>query len=62
MMKTRNWRKHLHSGDEVTWNDPDDGLCTRTGKISAIEYLPENTASIIWMDGSLTEVYLSELS
>lgn len=28
--------KQLHSGDEVTWNDPDNGTCSKTMIISSI--------------------------
>lgn len=56
------WRRKLHNGDEVTWNDPDRGLCTRTGKISSIRYLEDDTAVITWQDGGETGVFLRELS
>jgi hypothetical protein len=66
MMKTlpkSDWRRKLHKGDEVTWNDPDDGLCSRTGQILAISYMDgDDAASITWMDGTTTEVLLRELA
>jgi len=31
------WREHLKPGDEVTWNDPDDGKCSGVYKVTSIE-------------------------
>jgi hypothetical protein len=59
---TSDWRRNLRGGDEVTWNDPDDGLCSRQGVINLIKYTGQNTATITWEDGDVTEVFLSELS
>ena len=61
-MKKSDWRRNLHSGDEVTWNDPDDGLCSRTGVIGSIRYFGDDKAAIRWQDGDEVEVYLQELS
>lgn len=56
------WRRKLHNGDEVTWNDPDEGRCTRRGIISSIEYQEDDAAIITWQDGGITGVFLHELS
>lgn len=55
------WRRSLHSGDEVKWNDPDGGLCSRTGVIGSIIY-EGDCATIVWKDGDVTQVLLEELS
>jgi hypothetical protein len=60
-MKTKNWQYFLHSGDEVTWNDPDNGICSRTGIIQSIE-CTEDMAKIVWVGGDYLECFLSELS
>lgn len=59
---------NLRAGDEVRWNDPDGGICSRTDRIQLIQYeecevgeLPE-TATITWPDGSCVECFLTELS
>lgn len=56
------FRKHLQPGDEITWNDPDQGLCTKTGVISYIEYKDEDVVFIRFIDGSELECFLSEIS
>jgi hypothetical protein len=53
--------KKLHPGDEVTWNDPDDGACTRTGVIQSIK-VTGNVVQITWQDGSDLECFARELS
>ena len=53
---------NLRPGDEVTWNDPDDGHCTRSGILSAIEFIGDDSARITFQDGWSAEVLLSELS
>ena len=60
-MHLKDWRYNLHSGDEVKWNDPDNGLCSRTGIIQSIEY-DDNVAKIVWVGGDYLECYVSELS
>lgn len=57
---TRADAKKLHSGDEVFWNDPDGGLCSRHLKIQSIR-LEDDTATIVEPDGSVVEVFLDEL-
>lgn len=50
----------LHSGDEVYWNDPDNGACSRILKIRNIEVW-EDAVSIEEIDGSVVECYIEEL-
>lgn len=53
--------RRLHSGDEVTWNDPDEGRCSRTGTILEI-IIKGDIVCITWSDGSTTECFARELS
>ena len=56
--------RQLHAGDQVKWNDPDDGICTKVIDIVAIFY-PITTSDVIkiWgKDGSYLECYAKELS
>jgi hypothetical protein len=53
--------KKLHRGDEVYWNDPDEGTCSRTLKILAIE-VTGNVVCITEKDGSMVECYARELA
>jgi hypothetical protein len=53
--------KNLCPGDEVTWNDPDEGRCTRTGAIQYIK-VTGNVVQITWNDGSDLECFARELS
>jgi hypothetical protein len=53
--------KKLHSGDEVFWNDPDEGTCSRMLKIHSIEFVPPNVVKIEEVDGSVVECYAREL-
>ena len=52
----------LHSGDEVFWNDPDNGLCSRQYCISEIKHLGGKAFSILDKDGSHLECFCNELS
>jgi len=54
--------KQLHSGDEVFWTDPDDGLCSRHYVISEITIKDSGWISIIDKDGSQLECFSDELS
>jgi hypothetical protein len=56
------WKYGLHGGDEVTWNDPDDGKCSRTGVIGSIEYIAGDRVRITWKDGGEVEALIEELS
>lgn len=51
----------LHSGDQVFWNDPDDGKCSRYYVIQTIE-VNGNWVSIVGKDGSRLECWARELS
>tara|TARA_R110000744_G_scaffold21674_1_gene55928 strand:- start:92 stop:253 length:162 start_codon:yes stop_codon:yes gene_type:complete len=51
--------KKYHFGDEVYWNDPDNGVCSGIGKF--IEYKNQEIA-IVEKDGVSIEVYAGELS
>jgi hypothetical protein len=61
-LRKNDWRHKLQRGDEVTWNDPDEGLCTRTGIILSIEYFGDDSAKLTMTDGWYSEVMLQELS
>ena len=55
------WRRNLHPGDEVTWVDPDEGKCSRTGTIAQIKFKPDDSAWIMFTDGHEIECFLNEL-
>ena len=52
----------LTSGDEVYWNDPDEGLTSRNLTISMIEIVHGDVFKIWDTDGGYLEGYLWELS
>lgn len=56
--------KKLKAGDEVRWNDPDNGLCSKTIKIATIKVRPcfDFTVIITGDDGSYLECFAFELS
>lgn len=55
--------KQLHTGDEVYWNDPDEGRCSRVYKILTIEYNEEErVVTIMEDDGSVLSCFPEELS
>lgn len=45
----------------MTWNDPDNGLCTRTFIIGTIEFIG-NIVKITDRDGGYIEALVEELS
>ena len=53
--------KRLHPGDEVYWNDPDDGICSRVYTIASI-VVNGKVVSITDVDGSVLECFAEELS
>lgn len=57
---TRKEAKKLHKGDQVFWNDPDEGTCSRTLTICTIQ-INEFVATIMEESGSVVECFLSEL-
>ena len=48
-------------GDNVTWTDPDDGVCSRTGVLTAVSELGDFNLAITMEDGWMAEVCESEL-
>ena len=52
--------KKLHTGDQVYWNDPDDGVCSRLLEIQTI-IVVGNVVSIMEPDGSVVEAFAREL-
>lgn len=56
----------LQPGDDVFWNDPDNGACSRYYRIQAVRVCPdngENTVAVITdVDGSELECFIKELS
>jgi hypothetical protein len=53
--------KKLAPGDEVYWNDPDEGICSRFYIISKIE-IEGNVISITSDDGNYLDCFVWELS
>lgn len=53
--------KQLHAGDEVRWNDPDGGLCSKTIHISSIE-VKGSIICITDVNGDYLECFAKELS
>jgi len=58
---TINEANKLQEGDEVYWNDPDDGLCSKWLLIETID-IEDGIAYILDCDGSYLECGVSELS
>lgn len=62
------WKHHLHSGDEITWNDPDAGECSRTPIVANILYKTgagdgeARIVEIVDQAGSVIERPLREIS
>lgn len=58
--------KKLQPGDEVFWNDPDEGACSRYLQIQTIDVHPDNgdltVVYIMEVDGSVVECFARELS
>ncbi len=52
--------ERLQEGDQVYWNDPDEGACSRTYNISSIGMVGQ-LVSIVDEDGSTLECYPEEL-
>ena len=47
-------------GDEVYWNDPDDGACSRYGTIKGVKFLSSGGDTIYVLNDG-TEVFEHEL-
>jgi hypothetical protein len=58
-MTIKEMRK-LHPGDQVFWEDPDGGACSRVLRIQTIKVVG-NVATIMELDGSILECYAKEL-
>jgi len=58
---TRKEVEQLHNGDEVFWNDPDEGTCSRVYRIRCIE-IAGDIVTIEDVDGSTLECFIDELS
>jgi len=54
------WINNLRSGDEVYWNDPDNGICSRHMIIESIEIVG-NTVCITDTEGNYLECFKNEL-
>ena len=61
MSDTELWLESLQTGDEVYWNDPDEGICsghaTFVGHMSYVDGV-----SVIVKDGIKMQVFTKELS
>lgn len=57
----RNDNMQLKKGDKITWSDPDNGICSKTGRIKNINYKGD-IISVLWQDGSLTEMLGKEIT
>lgn len=58
---------NLHTGDEVFWNDPDEGACSKYIVIRSVEYHgergdPDCIIHLSAEDGSDLECFAHELS
>ena len=53
--------RQLKAGDEVFWNDPDDGACSRIYVIKTIWFFGHNQIRIEDEDGCVLECPSSEL-
>lgn len=51
----------LRPGDQVRWNDPDDGACSRILTIGSIE-VRGNVVTITEPNGALVEAFARELA
>ena len=54
--------KQLHNGDEVFWNDPDEGKCSRHITIKHISIWGDDVVKITGEHGYCLECYAHELS
>jgi hypothetical protein len=60
-----NWRDNLTPGDEVMWNDPDEGKCSGAYTITDIKPSEDMKAAVFCLrneEGSETEAFGHELS
>jgi hypothetical protein len=59
--QTKGFKMKWQTGDEVKWNDPDGGACSRTGTILTIEEIGDGAVALTMTDGWHSEVLLTEL-
>ena len=65
MNNIESWRESLRTGDEVYWNDPDEGICSGHGVFVRHHggYLTvSDSVAVIRKDGIVLEVFTEELS
>ena len=55
--------ENLHTDDEVYWNDPDEGICSRFLHIQEIRWIDEehDAVRINTKEGDCVEAFISEL-
>ena len=56
------WPYNLDPGDIVTWTDPDNDECSRSGAIRDIAWVNEDMVRLTLHDGWSAEVHPNELS
>lgn len=56
------WTRGLKAGDQVTWNDPDGGICSRTVTIGEIKFRGDDAVEITVVSGDVIGALLTELS
>lgn len=56
------WTKKLAPGDEVYWNDPDEGTCSRMLTIRSIRWEGDDVFVIEDVDGSVVQGFNGELA
>jgi hypothetical protein len=62
LLGEKGWVYKLDHGDEVKWNDPDDGKCSRYLRIGTIEFTADGeVAKITDIDGGYLEAHVDEL-
>ena len=59
---TRKQARNLHEGDQVKWNDPDNGICSRLFTILSLRWTGPDTLLITDVSGDESEVFISELT
>ena len=53
--------KQLRPGDKVHWEDPDDGVCSRTMTLTSIDIFGD-VVQLTDTEGDFLECYVEELS
>lgn len=52
----------LQAGDEIEWDDPDEGVCSRVLKVKSVEFRGDRSLAIEEEDGSVVEGYIEEFT